>query len=119
MRHLFDTKKEHKSLKLVKKLQEEADQEWQKEVAKRKAQEENDEAIAKELQAQLEQEQDKNNPFVQSSSPPPLPVKPQAYNQDFSSKKKKKKKECIYKKMANFFFFFDRFFIIHCTSLWT
>ncbi|RCH79370.1 hypothetical protein CU098_001729, partial [Rhizopus stolonifer] len=77
--------KEHKSLKLVKKLQEEADQEWQKEVAKRKAQEENDEAIAKELQAQLEQEQDKNNPFVQSSSPPPLPVKPQAYNQDFSS----------------------------------
>ncbi|CAO3700877.1 unnamed protein product [Rhizopus stolonifer] len=86
MRYLFDTKKEHKSLKLVKKLQEEADQEWQKEVAKRKAQEENDEAIAKELQAQLEQEQDKNNPFTQSSSPPPpLPVKPQAYNQNFSS----------------------------------
>jgi hypothetical protein len=91
MRGLFDTKKEHKSIKLVKKLQEEADKEWEKEVQRRKEQELNDEAIAKELQAQLEQEQrqapsttlpttrnDSTNPFV--SSPPPLPTKPRAYN---------------------------------------
>jgi hypothetical protein len=92
MRGLFDTKKEHKSIKLVKKLQEEADKEWEKEVIRRKEQELNDEAIAKELQAQLEQEassssttlpvtrNDNNNPFVSTTSPPPLPTKPRAYN---------------------------------------
>lgn len=96
MRGLFDTKKEQKSIKLVKKLQEEADKEWQKEVTRRKEQELNDEVIAKELQAQLEEEQrqasrsslpgtpvtrnDNTNPFLSPSSPPPLPTKPRAYN---------------------------------------
>lgn len=82
---LFDTRKEHKSLKLVKKLQEEANLEWEREIVRRKEQELNDEAIAKELQAQL---QDENNsaPVVtpprlsSNASPPPLPSKPRAYN---------------------------------------
>ncbi|EIE87986.1 hypothetical protein RO3G_12697 [Rhizopus delemar RA 99-880] len=87
MRHLFDIKKEHKSLKLMKKLQEEADKEWEKELARRKEQELNDEAIAKELQAQLEQEEEQQQQQQQQvqptppSRPPPLPLKPQAYNQ--------------------------------------
>lgn len=68
----------------MKKLQEEADKEWEKELARRKEQELNDEAIAKELQAQLEQEQQQQQQQVQPtppSRPPPLPLKPQAYNQ--------------------------------------
>ncbi|KAI9279863.1 hypothetical protein BY458DRAFT_501871 [Sporodiniella umbellata] len=90
MRYLFDTRKEHKSLKLVKKLQEEADKEWQKELVQRKEQESRDEKIAKELQAQLEREQTETNPFYSSSyspipSPPPLPVKPHAYHQEASN----------------------------------
>ncbi|RCI02181.1 hypothetical protein CU098_011958 [Rhizopus stolonifer] len=75
MRHLFDHRKEHKTLKLAKKLQEEADREWEQETAKRREQELNDEAIAKALQAQLEQEQ--QSPI--HNVPPPLPTKPRAY----------------------------------------
>ncbi|KAL7336271.1 hypothetical protein PS15p_201627 [Mucor circinelloides] len=78
MRHLFDTKKEHKSIKLVKKLQEEADKEWENEINRRREQELNDEAIAKELQAQLELESSGNG--SSANSPPPLPTKPRAYN---------------------------------------
>lgn len=101
---LFDTKKEHKSIKLVKKLQEQADLEWEKEVARRREQELNDEAIAKELQAQLEDEErgssSTNSPFTatattttsptrpstssSSNSPPPLPTKPREYNNSTS-----------------------------------
>ncbi|KAG2200301.1 hypothetical protein INT47_000294 [Mucor saturninus] len=90
---LFDTRKEHKSMKLVKKLQEEANLEWEREVVRRKEQELNDEAIAKELQAQLEDE-NTSNPIVAPSSPPPrlslnaspppLPSKPRAYNSSVS-----------------------------------
>ncbi|KAK4513112.1 something about silencing protein 10 [Mucor velutinosus] len=80
MRHLFDTKKEHKSIKLVKKLQKEADKEWENEIARRREQELNDEAIAKELQAQLEQESSAANGSNRANSPPPLPTKPRAYN---------------------------------------
>lgn len=89
MRHLFDTRKEHKSIKLVKKLQEEADKEWENEITRRREQELNDEAIAKELQAQLEQESSSSSssPFTtdnsssnHANSPPPLPTKPRAYN---------------------------------------
>ncbi|KAG0945699.1 hypothetical protein G6F57_005455 [Rhizopus arrhizus] len=70
----------------MKKLQEEADKEWEKELARRKEQELNDEAIAKELQAQLEQEQQQQQQQQQIQPtppprPPPLPLKPQAYNQ--------------------------------------
>ncbi|KAG1079875.1 hypothetical protein G6F42_023568 [Rhizopus arrhizus] len=78
MRHLFDTKKEHKSIKLVKKLQEEADKEWENEITRRREQELNDEAIAKELQAQLELESSGSG--SNANSPPPLPTKPRAYN---------------------------------------
>lgn len=93
MRHLFDTKKEHKSIKLVKKLQQEADKEWENEITRRREQELNDEAIAKELQAQLEQESSSaagntngsNHPI--STSPPPLPTKPRAYNSSINSKR--------------------------------
>ncbi|KAI9247078.1 hypothetical protein EDC94DRAFT_366829 [Helicostylum pulchrum] len=53
---LFESRKEQKSIKLVKKLQEQADLEWEKEVQRRREQELNDEAIAKELQAQLQDE---------------------------------------------------------------
>lgn len=101
MRHLFDSKKENKSLKLVKRLQEQADLEWQTEIQKRREQELNDEAIAKELQAELEDEQRRNSsttsptsisppittttsaPSISHSNnltPPPLPTKPRAYN---------------------------------------
>lgn len=69
----------------MKKLQEEADKEWEKELARRKEQELNDEAIAKELQAQLEQEEEQQQQQqvqpTPPSRPPPLPLKPQAYNQ--------------------------------------
>lgn len=91
MRNPFDSRKETKSLKLVKKLQQQADLEWEKEVARRREQELNDEAIAKELQAALEDEQrqesNNNSPFTtttttatSSLTPPPLPTKPRAYN---------------------------------------
>lgn len=84
MRHLFDTKKEHKSIKLVKKLQEEADKEWENEITRRREQELNDEAIAKELQAQLELESSGSG--SNANSPPPLPTKPRAYNSSINSK---------------------------------
>lgn len=88
---LFDTRKEHKSMKLVKKLQEQADLEWEREVERRKEQELNDEAIAKELQEQLQDERSRTPmpvtsspppPRISSSNslPPPLPSKPRAYN---------------------------------------
>lgn len=90
---LFDSRKEKKTILLAKKLQEEADKEWENERNKRREQELNDEAIAKALQAQLELEEGGNsntatNPFqsslpsfhTSSSSPPPLPVKPKEYN---------------------------------------
>lgn len=97
---LFESRKEQKSIKLVKKLQEQADLDWEKEVQRRREQELNDEAIAKELQAQLQDERTTssavettvtttvteatNAPAVltrtYSSSPPPLPTKPRAYN---------------------------------------
>lgn len=84
MRNLFDIGKERKSLKLVKKLQEEAEIEWEKELARRREQELNDEAIAKALQDELEREEttnrDASNPFTPSISPPPLPTKPREYN---------------------------------------
>ncbi|KAI8645311.1 hypothetical protein BD408DRAFT_429839 [Parasitella parasitica] len=76
MRHLFDSRKENKSIKLVKKLQEEADKEWENEIVRRKEQELNDEAIAKELQAQLEHETNSDS----APRPPPLPIKPRQYN---------------------------------------
>jgi hypothetical protein len=98
---LFDTKKEQKSIKLVKKLQEQANLEWEKEVQCRREQELNDEAIAKELQAQLEDEErhasNSNSPFTattvttnnntssySSNAPPPLPTKPREYNNSTS-----------------------------------
>ncbi|RCH99541.1 hypothetical protein CU097_011165 [Rhizopus azygosporus] len=84
MRNLFDIGKERKSLKLVKKLQEEAEIEWEKELARRREQELNDEAIAKALQDELEREEttnrDASNPFTPSINPPPLPTKPREYN---------------------------------------
>ena len=86
MRNLFDNKKENKSLKLVKKLQQQADLEWETEVQRRREQELNDEAIAKELQRQLEDEQQRGSSSptavvtINSSTPPPLPIKPRAYN---------------------------------------
>jgi hypothetical protein len=83
MRNLFDTRKENKSIKLVKKLQEEADKEWENEITRRREQELNDEAIAKELQAQLEQD---NTSRSSVPSPPPLPTKPRAYNSSINSK---------------------------------
>lgn len=83
MRNLFDTRKENKSIKLVKKLQEEADKEWENEITRRREQELNDEAIAKELQAQLEQD---NGNSSSVPSPPPLPTKPRAYNSSVNSK---------------------------------
>ncbi|GAN03882.1 hypothetical protein MAM1_0050d03338 [Mucor ambiguus] len=87
MRHLFDTRKEHKSIKLVKKLQEEADKEWENEITRRREQELNDEAIAKELQAQLEQESSagNNGSSNHANSPPPLPTKPRAYNSSINT----------------------------------
>ncbi|KAI7907687.1 uncharacterized protein BX663DRAFT_491732 [Cokeromyces recurvatus] len=83
MRHLFDSRKEQKSLKLVKRLQEEAEKEWELECQRRREQELNDEAIAKELQAQLEEEERQQSSSL--SSPPPLPVKPSAYNNNSNS----------------------------------
>ncbi|KAI8967687.1 hypothetical protein BDF20DRAFT_917297 [Mycotypha africana] len=92
MRNPLDIRKEHKTIKLAKKLQDEANKEWESELKRRREQELNDEAIAKELQAQLEEESRTtaspsstatlNMPpgMAQNSSPPPLPAKPTAYN---------------------------------------
>ncbi|KAI8997719.1 hypothetical protein BDB01DRAFT_52799 [Pilobolus umbonatus] len=95
---------------IQKRLQEEADREWQQEVNRRRQQELKDEAYAKMLQAQLENEEGNTStpvvntpptstyrpPIIQTSpivltlprhlpsptniSPPPLPAKPSAYN---------------------------------------
>ena len=67
---LFDPLKDHKSRKLSKRLQKEADNEWQKILKNRKRQEELDELIARELQAvedrriALLRQSDANNPFL-------------------------------------------------------
>ncbi|KAF7728425.1 hypothetical protein EC973_006103 [Apophysomyces ossiformis] len=102
--------KEHKSVKLQKKLQLEEDKQWKAELERRKQQELKDEALAKELQAQLEAEaeEQRHTPipsptittptsprtgtsfFVESVSPelpmrpPPLPAKPIAYHSGHS-----------------------------------
>ncbi|KAI8077234.1 uncharacterized protein B0P05DRAFT_124031 [Gilbertella persicaria] len=72
---LFDRTREKKSIRLVRKLQQEADSEWEKELATRKKQEAMDEAMAKELQAKEEQEERKRqnqsnafNPFLSQGS---------------------------------------------------
>ncbi|KAI8360917.1 hypothetical protein EDC96DRAFT_545353 [Choanephora cucurbitarum] len=67
---LFDPSKDRKSKKLSKRLQKEADNEWQKILKDRKQQEELDEITAKELQAiedkriALLHQSDANNPFL-------------------------------------------------------
>ncbi|KAI8341164.1 hypothetical protein BC941DRAFT_201941 [Chlamydoabsidia padenii] len=90
MRHLFGKEhKEQKSVKLVKKLQLEEDKKWQEELQRRLEQEEKDAAFARELQEQMAS--DTTSPSSTSPitlagssptvlSPPPLPVKPTAYN---------------------------------------
>ncbi|SAL95303.1 hypothetical protein [Absidia glauca] len=91
MRHLFGKEhKEQKSMKLVKKLQLEEDQKWQEELQRRIEQEEKDAAFARELQEQMGSDNNTNassppptSPLTVTPtvlSPPPLPVKPTAYN---------------------------------------
>lgn len=105
MRHLFGREhKEAKSLKLVKKLQQEEEEKWKEELARRREQELKDEEMARKLQEEFEAEQrqssasqgvDPDSPVVTASpvagssgvssptpspNPPPLPSKPAAYH---------------------------------------
>lgn len=98
MRHLFGKEhKEQKSMKLVKKLQLEEDQKWQEELQRRLEQEEKDAAFARELQEQMGTDNNTSaSPPPPTSpltimpttlSPPPLPIKPTAYNSPSKSPK--------------------------------
>ncbi|KAI8388632.1 uncharacterized protein BYT42DRAFT_560740 [Radiomyces spectabilis] len=94
MRHLFG--KEHKSLKLQKRLQKEEEILWKQEQALRKEQEDRDAELARQLQAELDSDGStpqlplaptpfdpvppSSSPVNNPESPPPLPVKPAAYN---------------------------------------
>ncbi|KAI8889702.1 hypothetical protein K501DRAFT_88174 [Backusella circina FSU 941] len=102
MRHLFDSEKSKKSIRLVKQLQDLEDKAFEIEQRKKRQQELDDEAMARAMQAELESESSSTSPpptaatytsptintspvnhsppSRSSNAPPPLPVKPQAYN---------------------------------------
>jgi hypothetical protein len=136
MRHFFGKEhKERKSMRLVKKLQQEEDENWHAEQQRRLEQEEKDAAFALELQEQTASvEHSTNNDDVYttasppasptispvvptlsplSSSPPPIPAKPTAY---YSGKLPPQ--NYIHETLISFFVYFIRLFVFIFGKQW-